>query len=336
MNRFLADRPDYLSKSNSDCLKGIFAVCVLIHHLYLGSDLLNGTVFGIALSMLGFFSIGTFFFLSGYGLMCSYQKNEAYLVNFPRKRLLPFYILILFLTAIWSALKLGLGEPIEFALIARSVLFGGTIIGGGWYWQVQLLCYIFFYLAFRFCKTLRTKMIVVVVAIVAVVGLLMGLGYANFWYVSTPLFLFGLAFACYKDAVGAFLSQTNKVLLFAGSALAFCLMLVFYWVIKGPLEGIFMTLAECAFVICVLIVVRSVRIDCSLTRFLGSISLEIYATHGIFLTLFHSKLINIENPYYYIIAVSVSTLIAAPLIRPVIKLIFSLCADKIETPMERK
>lgn len=62
METNLTDRQDYLSKNNSDCIKGLFALCVLLHHIYQGSGLFRGSILGMGLQALGYLSVAMFFF----------------------------------------------------------------------------------------------------------------------------------------------------------------------------------------------------------------------------------------------------------------------------------
>ena len=48
------ERQTGISSASSNCLKGIFAICVLIHHLYQGSGLLHDTVIGGVLQAFGY------------------------------------------------------------------------------------------------------------------------------------------------------------------------------------------------------------------------------------------------------------------------------------------
>ena len=94
-------KENYLSKQNSDCLKGIFAFFVITHHLYQSSNLINGGALAVILQALGYLSVAVFFFLSGYGLMYSFIiKGDGYISNFIKKRILPFWCIELLLAFI--------------------------------------------------------------------------------------------------------------------------------------------------------------------------------------------------------------------------------------------
>lgn len=318
---------DYLSKRNSDCLKGIFAVCVLMHHLYQNSGLLHNSVLGTGLQLLGYVSVGVFFFLSGYGLLYSYQqKGKEYLRAFPRKRLLPFYLMMILLIVIYSVYMLIMGETLTLSAVAQSFLFGATVISKGWYLQMQLLCYICFYFVFSVCRKKTTGLTVLTLLTAVYILVMMLLDYSASWYVSTPLFTAGMWFACCKDGIDAWLqNRRNWLLAFLGAGILFSAAYMGYrstdlkW-----LDAALLTLQECAFVLGVLLVIGKVRLDCRLTRMLGAISLEVYVMQGMCLSFFQSRVVNIQNPYLYVAAVSISTVVLAAAIHPVMKAIFSL------------
>ena len=56
--------------------------------------------------------------------------------------------------------------------------------------------------------------------------------------------------------------------------------------------------------------------------------MEIYAFQGLFLGLFHSRPMMIENPYLYIFFVCISVLVTAVIIHPITKWIFSAAGKK--------
>lgn len=142
---------DVLSRENMDCLKGIFAVCVLIHHLFQYSGLFRRTILG--LQLLGSWSVAIFFFFSGYGLLVSYKKSgENYIKKFFKNKIIPFYTIICLLIVIYLVENIILGKVVTTLQIIKSFSFGGTIIGNGWYLQVQLLLYVLFYIITYYIK----------------------------------------------------------------------------------------------------------------------------------------------------------------------------------------
>lgn len=148
-----ADSQSYLSKKNTDCLKGIFAVVVVLAHIRGRLPVFNDTVVGQILTASGYLAVAVFFFLSAYGLQASVDsKGVAYLQTFPRRRILPFYGTYLFVLMLYVLVYAWSGElnTVKPNILFRSLIFGGTLIENGWYLQTALLFYIMFWAIFRF------------------------------------------------------------------------------------------------------------------------------------------------------------------------------------------
>lgn len=70
-----------------------------------------------------------------------------------------------------------------------------------------------------------------------------------------------------------------------------------------------------------------IHVENRITRWLGKYSTEIYLVQGLFLTLFHSEMINLANPYLYVLLVTVSVLIAAVALHPITRTIYSIARE---------
>ena len=160
-NRLTERQTDGLTKGNTDCLKGILAICVLLCHLW-GSlvqenaSLVSGIAgrgLGVVMMSLGYLAVSMFFFLSGYGLMVQYKKRgETYTKSFLQKRVLPLYLLCVILIVFYWGARTVFGESVSVGDLVRSFFFGGTVISKGWYLQSILVWYLLFYVCFRLVK----------------------------------------------------------------------------------------------------------------------------------------------------------------------------------------
>ncbi len=69
---------DYFCREKTECLKGWLAMGVLAHHLFQRTSLIPGdSLLGFFFSCLGSYCVSMFFFISGYGLMASYNRNRG-------------------------------------------------------------------------------------------------------------------------------------------------------------------------------------------------------------------------------------------------------------------
>lgn len=137
---------EYLSLDTTNCLKGICAVCVVIHHLYQQTDIAKEHIIGKFLQSLGFLAVAVFFFLSGYGLVVSVKrKGTDYIRAFPIKRIVPFYINNVILIFVYVLLFTTVKGGVSHQEFIQSFFWGGTVVKNGWYLQVILMFYISFY-----------------------------------------------------------------------------------------------------------------------------------------------------------------------------------------------
>jgi peptidoglycan/LPS O-acetylase OafA/YrhL len=68
--------PDYFSRPITEALKGYLALGVLLHHIYLNTQIVaHDSVPGFFLGSLGGYCVSLFFFISGYGLLTSFNNR---------------------------------------------------------------------------------------------------------------------------------------------------------------------------------------------------------------------------------------------------------------------
>lgn len=313
----LSEQRDYLSLDNTNSLKGIFAVFVLLCHLRGRMPFLNGSLIGSSLTALGYTSVAMFFFFSGYGLMTSYKKKgHKYVEAFPKKRLLSFYITYLAFVCIYLIYDLITGEFLHWGwkTIIKTLTFGGTIIHNGWYLQAILLFYIIFWLVFYFIKNDCVKVVVMTISIAfysLACAFLFDLG--ELWYEASFALILGMIWALNKQKIDEALQK--RWLYWGGLVLLIIVTLIAMFLgwnqtLKGFVRIPIKMLSALSFVVCVLLLVQKVRVDFFITQFLGKISFEIYILHGLFIDLF-VVICKIGNPCIFVPLVFVTTILSA-------------------------
>ena len=322
----------YLSRSNSECLKGIFAVCVLMHHLYQYSGILRGTIIAYIFESMGYLSVSVFFFISGYGLMASYStKGNHYIKQFPRTRLLPYYCVIVFLIVIYTIENIILKNEITMISVVKSLISSDTVVFFGWYLQVQLLLYIIFLIVFSICKTQKLQLgfLFTYVMVYCAVSFLSGVTATA--YESVFSFVLGFVWYAKKARIDSLLRDGKRWLWLVVSTLflVYGLVSLSFCNISSIVIVICKMLSAVLFVVLVMLLVNKIRVDYRLTRLLGTMSLDIYVVQGLFIVLLRSKLIYISNPYFYIVLVIIGTAVGAVLIHPIIRYIYKMCGRKM-------
>ena len=321
---------DYLSKEKSTALKGIFAIFVLIHHLYQYSGLFRQTSLGTLLQAMGTFSVAVFFFLSGYGLMASYKRDgRKYINEFVYKRILSFYCILLFVAVLYFILSLCLGESFGWRIIWKT--FTGEIIVNGWYLQAQLVFYILFWLVFLALKKQSNAQKLIIMLIVQVAYMILVYPFLGAtWVQSALVFVLGMIWCEYKEKIVRLFNTAKKWIITSGIVFSlFCIFFLIDFYISMTVISLFARIISIiCFVIFVNLLIVKIPITNIVTKFLGEISLEIYVFQGVFLLLFRSDLIFIQNPYLYVVVVIAGTMGFALLMHPVIKRIFKIFKDK--------
>lgn len=282
-------KKEYLSKENTDCLRGIFAIVIMLLHIVQFHPIPMHPYLNYVITSLGYLSVAVFFFLSGYGLETAFLKKEDYLKTFFRRRLLPTYGTYLYVMLIYLLCFLAVGRRFSFATLLKSVLLYSTIVNNGWFFFAILALYLIFYLTHRFLKkhSLRMSGVTLGLLLWCVVCILFDFGY---WiYLSVFAFLPGILWAYHKEKIDAFAETsggwlTGLLLLGAG----FCVTWLFGHAYRLPetVYLFFQMLSAVFFPGLVLWLCMRLPVNCALTRFLGHYSKYIYAMHGLILTLF--------------------------------------------------
>lgn len=190
---------DNLSRENTNSMKGLFAVSIIFCHLselpYVESFYFFRGTGSLAVSM--------FFFLSGYGLMCSYEKNG--LNNFFKKRistvLIPFLFVQLFSFILFYYLPgvQGLTEETYCIknLLLKFIKTGRTLTVNAWYVYEILLMYLEFWLAFKIGSKNKKAGTILIVVFTLLTTVFFGVftyktEWLQVWAYTLPAFAYGI------------------------------------------------------------------------------------------------------------------------------------------------
>lgn len=330
-----ASRPEFsdslgvpdLSFENCNCLKGLFSIVILLHHLCQHTGILKGSVMVAIIQSLGYLSVAMFFFLSGYGLSISIQK-EGYTRFFIKRKIAPFYIIIVLLVAIYAIVAVITGRQLTYADILKSMTFGGTIIVNGWYLQVQLGLYILYYAAHYITRKDSFSNLIIFGGVFTFVFYAVLSDISLTRYESILAFVFGIFWTSHQKLLNCL---NTKAKWFA-CMIIFLIIFGVTWLLQLKLAPNLLyipvkMISSILFVIVVLIAICEIRINYSFTRWLGRYSFEIYVLQGVFLTFFHSDCIYVHNNGIYILLVVISTFIISIAFYPIVNAIYRIARN---------
>ena len=344
-----------LSLDKSKAIQGFAAVAIIVHHL--AQELAQDAGAIGFFTELGVLFVGIFFFFSGYGLYTSLKTKENYLKGFLKKRLVtilvPFYMCILVFTA--AACICGTRfTPLQLL----GVLSGWSLINQHMWYIVEIaILYIAFFLIYRLIKNRTAATVVMSIFVIAMMaGSLMlahgkdmsasGWFQGEWWYNSSFLFVIGIIVSKHLEGLRRIARKAYVILLLGLAALlvllgpqtVYMLRRYSYWSeIPGEdpryLDKIRCLSVQLPWIICfvlfLLLIMMRVRFGNTVLKFLGSISLELYLIHNLFLKGLHDGTIfNVRAPGMYCILTILMAIGLATVISGVDKYLIALINGK--------
>lgn len=282
---------DSLAFDHTLCLRGLLCIFVVLHHTF--QQTATGHFFNYLIFM-GRYAVATFFFLSGYSLCTQVSKNPNYLQHFLRKRLgkilLPYGVIAVVYIVFW---KITYDPNYSLTDVVSHFPKYDTVISNGWFMISIFVFYVFFYISFRLCKKRAAAILLCCGLVLAYTLLLQDGGYGFHWYNANLAFPLGLIWACHKHTIDALISKHLSLLL------PLATVFLFFWHqyplfehdLRLPfrLPDLWYTnLSSIGFVILLLLLLQKIELRSRLFRFFGSISMEVYLLHGLFIYLFQN------------------------------------------------
>lgn len=329
-----------LSLDNSRAIQGFAAVAIIIHHLT-QEIAPNAGILNI-FSEFGVLFVAIFFFFSGYGLYTSLKTKKDYLKDFLKKRLtavlIPLYvcILIFMLSACMQGHSYSLPEFL--ATISGWLLINSHM----WYIIEITILYIAFYIIYSLIsnRKVATTVMALFVLLLTISSLLLGHGQdlsskywfmGEWWYNTTFAFVLGIVVSQNKTKLESFAKKYYKFLL----PLFIALTIGFYFLTNYALNNFsywneypghpgytekFICLSVqlpwvLFFVTSLILIMLKVRFYNKPLKFLGSISLELYLIHNLFLLgLRDGSMMSIKSNSLYMLLTILLSIAAATLI----------------------
>lgn len=338
----------FMSIEQSKLWQGYFALCIMLHHVsqetcasWQSFPLIPGLELFVEI---GYFCVAMFIMCSGYGLYKSYQAKPNYLKGFFTRRILPLIIAFYSTGLIFFLARVLMKEEMNGWKIFCYISGWGLPNPNAWFVVAMPYFYACFYLAFRFGKTEGMKIAgtILGVAIYTVIGACVNHNdywmRGEWWYNSVHLFWIGILFARYEAKLLAFFKKHYYLylVLAAAATYGFFQLSMYFKSVYGyygelnpslsqgmVIRNRFITLsaemlASLAFVLTVLILSMKLKINNRILAFMGTITLEFYLIHGLFLELFAysfcdvvPSIVRITNVFLLIIVVLVPSILSA-------------------------
>ena len=304
-------------------------------------------------STIGVWLIGFFFFCSGYGLITSLRTKQDYLKGFLVKGVL--IVLVPFFLCNYAYMSVELLRGMQFSTPELIASFFGVLLMNSqmWFAVEIMLLYIVFFLLFTYVK----KEKVCIMTIVALTAMITLIGMQNtrpfclsnwflgeWWYNTSFMFLFGMIMAHSEEKIIAFVKKRYPIVLLlclvAAIGLSFPVnamveMGTYYCEYEGSFTILQIFMIKFVTLLCqfamvffadAVVLMAMMKIKCGnrITRSLGSVSLELYLIHNLYLIMFgYMGIGGIKNPAMLVYAAVICSLITAYIIHVPIRLLCS-------------
>lgn len=328
-------RETSLSLQSSKGLLGFCAAGIMLHHMsqtifFAGEDT------GILYFMvdIGVCFVGMFFFFSGYGLYSSLRDKPDYLKGFLRRRLpavlIPFYMcnFVFILGSYLCGFEFHKGELWKY--LTGVILMNSQM----WYIVEIFILYLLFYVVFRLVRNRNAACILYGVCVFAMMFLSLLLGHDNttptqglwfhgeWWYNATALIWVGILFARWEKQILGIVRKYYVMVLFVMVCLTaffyrrtmYMLQHTGYWyewegyagyrekLQTLGIQGLFVFFV----VMTVIVILQKIEFGNKIMRFLGSIALELYLIHNLFILY-----LPIRNRVFFIMGVYAASIVTA-------------------------
>lgn len=284
----LPENNSYLGVKSTSGLKGFFALGIVFHHL--SQWVTTGEEFS-NFGYMGTYIVSVFFFLSGYGLYVQNEKKENYLDSFLVKRLFKILIPFIFISSIYLIYRKINGQELSNSFFIDLFKKGSTVIYNGWFVDIIIIMYIFFYISFRMFSDKTIAILVNTVLIIFYIVLAIKLGYGFWWYNSSLPFVLGLVWAKNKENIDRLLKKyyfiplvSVTVLLFVSHQYSFILQK--FHLVDNYSYALAANIDNVIFTFYLILIVRKIDFSNKYLLFLGRVSFELYMIHGLVMSIF--------------------------------------------------
>lgn len=266
------------SKDASLPLRGMLALLIVMHHLSLRLTYMipeESTVNYLRdFNCWGEPIVSIFFFLSGYGILKSYQKKgRSYLEGFISGRLLKLMIPFIICSLVYKSFN-----PSAFSLIMSLNTWKNDcpLLPSSWYVVAILLQYLIFYIVALISSSINITVVAAWLLSVMLMILLEKLGFKTFWWHSLLAFNVGMSISYHEVFLRKYLLGKRLLLgVFGLLLVSFCLIDF----IGSQMKWLFLLNVMLLPFFIWQMICRGLIHKTFFLNFIGKISYEIYLVH---------------------------------------------------------
>ena len=321
----LPQNKEDLSVESTSGLRGFLALGIIFHHL---SPLVKSGEEFSNFSYMGTYIVSIFFFLSAYGLYVQNESRENYLDNFLVKRLSKIIVPFFIISLIYIFYRFVNGQLIDLNFFINLFKQGSTIIYNGWFVDIIILMYIFFYISFKLFQNKFLSIVLNTIFITCYICLAIKLGYNFWWYNSALAFAIGLIWAKNQNKIDRVLEKYYFIVIILVTVLLFVshkydILLKYLHLEDSYSYALAANLDNIIFTIYFIIVfLKKINFSNVYLTLIGRISFELYMIHGLVISMLGKIFVSSRvNDVLFTLFVLIVSLIFAWIINKIINVI---------------
>jgi putative acyltransferase len=321
----LPQNKEYLSVKSTSGLRGFLALGIIFHHL---SPLVKSGEEFSNFSYMGTYIVSIFFFLSAYGLYVQNERRENYLDNFLVKRLSKIIVPFFIISLIYIFYRFVNGQLIDLNFFINLFKKGSTIIYNGWFVDIIILMYIFFYISFKLFQNKFLSIVLNTIFIICYICLAIKLGYNFWWYNSALTFAIGLIWAKNQNKIDRVIEKYYFIVIILVTVLLFVshkydVLLKYLHIEDSYSYALAANLDNIIFTIYFIIVfLKKINFSNVYLTLIGRISFELYMIHGLVISMLGKIFVSSRvNDVLFTLFVLIVSLIFAWIINKIINVI---------------
>lgn len=280
----------YLDQSQTNVIKGIFVVLVLLGHStqYVQMQGSLDEPYMYMRAHLGQMVVSMFLFYSGYGMLKSIiAKRYEYIRSFPVKRFLITFINFAVALLLYCGMNYCLNIHYDWKFLLLSFTGWVGIGNSNWYMFAIFCLYIIFYFSFYFTRWIKSNialymgMLFLSILSILLVYWEIRVGQSKWFYDTIILFALGGWFALFQDKIEDIWLKNDCIYL-VGCAI----MAVIYWLtFKNRGKGIELySVWAIVFTLLVVIITMKIKIESNIFEWMGKHVFSIYILQRIPMT----------------------------------------------------
>ena len=299
------------SVSQTQSIKGVFVITIFFSHIcsYVLLEAWYDKPLQSYCIFLGQLMVAPFLLYSGYGIFESVKKKgEAYIKDFPKKRILKTLIHFDFAVILFLILDLIIERQVSIPVFLLSLTAWKSIGNSNWFIFAILCAYTFAFAGLIIFKGNLGKALFVIIAMSIAYMVVVSQFKDNYWIDTILAFPIGCSLSLYKDKIDKTLH--SKIVTLGGGLLS-VFVLLFTKVGYLPISFFISQISLVTFSFAIIFFSLYIRLDGRILNWFGANVFGIYILQRIPMNLgayFHW---NESNIYAYFIFCFVSTLLLA-------------------------